>query len=58
MQLTLDGMIRALRMKVHEIGDDYDMAEQRAEERNEMALTLLAQEARRYALEAGDEFGR
>jgi hypothetical protein len=58
MQMTLDGMIRALRMKAHEIGDDYDAAERRAEERNEMALTLLAQEARRYALEAGDEFGR
>lgn len=58
MQLTLDGMIRALRMKAHRIGDDYDVAERRAEERNEKALTLLAQEARRYALEAGDEFGR
>lgn len=58
MQLTLDGMIRALRMRVHEIGDDYDAAERRAEERNEKALTLLAQEARRFTLEAGDEFGR
>ena len=58
MQLTLDGMVRALRMRAHEIGDADDLAEQRAAERNETALTLLAQEARRYALEAGDEFGR
>ncbi len=59
MKLTLDGMIRALRMRAHELGDvDYDEAERRATLRNEKALTLLAQEARRYALEAGDEFGR
>jgi hypothetical protein len=59
MKLTLDGMIRALRMRAHELGEvDYDEAERRATRRNEKALTLLAQEARRYQLEAGDEFGR
>lgn len=58
MQLTLDGMVRALRMRAHELGEDYDEAQRRAEERNETALTLLASEARRLSLEAGDEFGR
>ena len=27
LQLTLDGMIRALRMKVHELGEDHDEAD-------------------------------
>lgn len=58
LQLTLDGMIRALRMKVHELGEDHDEAERLAVLRNEEALMLLAQEARRHSLEAGDEFGR
>jgi hypothetical protein len=59
MQLTLDGMIRALRMRAHELAEvDYEEAERHATRRNEKALTRLAQEARRYALEAGDEFGR
>lgn len=58
LQLTLDGMIRALRMKVHELGEDYDEAERLAVLRNEEALMLLAQEAWRVSLEAGDEFGR
>ena len=58
MQLTLDGMVRALRMKVHELGEDYNAAERQAEQRNERALMLLARESRRFALEAGDEFGR
>jgi len=58
MQLTYDGMIRALRMKLHELGEDYDEVDRRSALRNEEALTLLAQESRRLALEAGDEFGR
>lgn len=58
MQLTLDGMIRALRVKLHTIGEDYEEAERRAMTRNEQALALLASESRRFALEAGDEFGR
>ena len=57
MQLTFDGMIRALRLKAHSVGEDYEEAERRAEERNERALALLASESRRLALEAGDEFG-
>ena len=57
MQLTLDGMIRAMRLKVHTMGEDYDVAERRAAARNDDALTLLAAESRRHALEAGDEFG-
>ena len=56
MQMTLDGMIRALRMKAYELGEDYDEAERGMVERNEEALMLLAREARRFALEAGDEF--
>ena len=58
MQLTLDGMIRALRLKAHAVGEDFEEAERRAQLRNERALTLLALESRRLALEAGDEFGR
>lgn len=57
MQLTFDGMIRALRLKAHAVGEDFEEAERRAEERNERALALLASESRRLALEAGDEFG-
>ena len=58
MQLTLDGMIRAMRLKVHALAEDYEEAQRRAAMRNETALTLLASESRRLALEAGDEFGR
>ena len=58
MQLTLDGMIRALRLKAHAVGEDYEEAGRRAQLRNERALMLLASESRRLALEAGDEFGR
>lgn len=59
MKLTLDGMIRALRMRAHELGEvDYDEAERRAMRRNDEVLALLAREARRHTLEAGDEFGR
>lgn len=58
MQLPLDGMIRALRLKAHTVGEDYEAAVRRAEQWSEKALTLLAQESRRFALETGDEFGR
>ena len=58
MQLTLDGMIRALRLKAHAVGDDHEEAGRGAQLRNERALMLLASESRRLALEAGDEFGR
>jgi hypothetical protein len=58
MQLTLDGMIRALRLKVYNVGEDYEEAVREVEQWNERALTLLGQESRRFALEAGDEFGR
>jgi hypothetical protein len=57
MQLTLDGMIRAMRLKMHMLGEDYEEVERRTAMRNENALTLLAKESRRLALEAGDEFG-
>ena len=57
MQLTLDGMIRALRLRAHAVGEDFEEAERLAELRNETALTLLASESRRLALEVGDEFG-
>lgn len=58
MQLTLDGMIRAMRLKVHTMGEDYEVAERRAAARNDDVLALLAAESRRHALEADDEFGR
>lgn len=58
MRLTLDGMIRALRLKLHDVGEDHEELRRRAERRNDRALTLLSEEARRFALEAGDEFGR
>jgi hypothetical protein len=32
MQLTLDGIIRALRLKVHTVGEDYEEAVRRAEQ--------------------------
>ena len=51
-------MIRALRLKAHAVGEDYEEDGRRAELRNERALMLLASESRRLALEAGDEFGR
>jgi len=58
MQLTLDGMIRALRVKLHTIGEDFEEADRLKALRNEEALMLLSAESRRFALEAGDEFGR
>jgi hypothetical protein len=58
MQLTLDGLVRALRLKAHGLAEDYYEEEyRRATMRNETALSLLAAESRRLALEAGDEFG-
>ena len=58
MHLTLNGMIHALRLRAHAVGEDFEETERRAEQRNERALMLLASESRRFALEAGDEFGR
>jgi hypothetical protein len=58
LQLTMDGMVRALRTKLHELGEDPQDMLRRAEQRNETALTLLSAESRRVALEAGDEFRR
>ncbi len=59
MQLTFDGMIRALRLKAHAVGEDFEEAERRAGGSATRALTLLAsRNRRRLALEAGDEFGR
>lgn len=51
LQMTLDGMIRALRMKAHEMGEDYHEARLRARERNDAVLALLAEESRRSASE-------
>jgi hypothetical protein len=58
MQLTLDGMIRSLRLKAHTVGENYEEAVRRAEQWSEKTLTLLAQESRRFPLETGDECGR
>lgn len=58
MQMTVDGLVRALRMKAHEVGDDHEVVRRRAELSNEQALTRLAAESRGRAGEAGDEFGR
>jgi hypothetical protein len=58
LHLTLDGMVRALRMKAHELADDQQEARRRERVGNERALTLLAAEGERFAEEAGDEFGR
>jgi hypothetical protein len=58
LQLTMDGLVRALRTKLHELGEDPQDMLRRAEQRNETALTLLWEESRRVALEAGDEFRR
>ena len=57
MELTLDGLVRALRLKVHGLAEDYEEEHRRATMRNETTLSLLASELRRLALEAGDEFG-
>lgn len=58
LQLTLDGMVRALRMRAHELADDQQEARRRDAIGNERALTLLAAEGKRFAQEADDEFGR
>jgi len=58
LQLTLDGMIRALRMRAHELADDHDESRRRDAIGNQRALTLLAAEGERFVEEAGDEFGR
>ena len=57
LQLTLDGLIRAMRLKAHGLAEDHEEDHRRAIRRNETALSLLASESRRLALEAGDEFG-
>lgn len=53
----MEGLIRALRMKAHEVGDNDDETLRDVTRRNETALTLLSEETRRFRLEAGDEFG-
>lgn len=58
LQVTLDGMVRALRTKLHDLGEEPHEMLSHARRRNETALTLLSEESRRFALEAGDEFGR
>jgi len=58
LQLTLDGMVRALRMRAHELADDPQEARRRDAIGNERVLTLLAAEGERFAEEADDEFGR
>jgi hypothetical protein len=58
MQLTLDGMVRALRLKAFDMGDDHRARLREAEERNETVLALLAAESRRASMEAGDELRR
>ena len=57
MELTLDGLIRALRLKEHGLAEDYEEEHRRATRRNDTALSLLASESRRLSLEAGNEFG-
>ncbi len=58
MQMTLDGMVRAMRMRTHQLAEDVDDMRRNRAKRNETTLALLSDEARRHALEAGDEFGR
>ncbi|MEW9806808.1 hypothetical protein [Mesorhizobium marinum] len=58
MQLTMDGMIRALRLKMHALGEDREEIRNRAVRRNAEALVLLSQEARRTRREVGHEPGR
>ena len=55
MRLTLDGMVRALRMRAFEMGEDFHEMRQDAEARNQAALALLAAESRRAAMEVDDE---
>ncbi len=58
LQMTLDGMVRALRMRAHELADYHQEARRRDAVGNERALALLAAEGQRFVEEAGDEFGR
>lgn len=58
LQMTLDGMVRALRMRAHELADQEQETMRRDAIGNERALTLLAAEGERFAQEADDEFGR
>jgi len=58
LQLTLDGMVRALRMRAHELADDHEEARRRDAVGNQRVLTLLAAESGRFAQETDDEFGR
>jgi hypothetical protein len=55
LQLTLDGMVRALRMRAHELADYHQEARRRDAIGNERALTLLAAEGERFAEGADDE---
>nr|WP_292772336.1 hypothetical protein [Mesorhizobium sp.] len=57
MQMTLDGMVRALRIRAHQLGEDEDDVRRHRARRNETTLALLSEESRRHVLEAGDEFG-
>lgn len=57
MQVTLDGMVRALRLRVHGLAEDREEEDRRAMTRNERVLSLLTAESQRFRLEAGDEFG-
>jgi len=58
MQLTLDGIVRALRIRAHHLVEDADDLRRSRTQRNETTLALLSDEAQRHAREAGDEFDR
>ena len=58
MRMTLEGMVRALRVRAHQLGEDEDDMRRHRARRNETTLALLSEESRRLELGAGDEFGR
>ena len=58
LSLTMQGMIRALRLRAQDVVEDVEAPRRRDAEGDNAARALLAEEGRRLGKEAGHEFGK
>lgn len=58
MTLTMQGMIRALKLRAQDVAEDVEASRRREVGRDEAVRVLLAEEGRRLGREVGHEFGK
>ncbi len=56
LSLTMQGMIRALRLRAQDVVEDVEAARRRDAKGDDAARALLAEEGRRLGRETGHEF--